>query len=341
MIKWLVISLKNIFKRSFTALLSCFLVIATVFGIAGCKKETRDLEKVRLGEVTHSAFYAPLYVAIENGYFKEEGLDIELSLISGANNVTAAVLSGDVEIGFCGPEATIYIYNGGEKDYIQTFAGLTKRDGQFIVSREKIDDFDWSMLEDKEVLAGRIGGMPELNFENALKNAGISKEKVEINTSVDFASLTSAFIGGEGDLVNLFEPNATVLVDMGLGYVVASIGEMSGEMPYTAFNAKKSYIEEHSDIVEKFTNAIAKGLEFCRDNDASRIAEVIIGQFPDTSINSLESIVKRYKDADSWLDTPYIEEGLFENLEDIMIDSNQIEDYVPFSDLVVNVYEEQ
>ena len=315
----------------------------SVFALAmsGCQKEDdeKNLKSISLGEVTHSAFYAPLYVAMENGYFEEEGLKIDLTLISGANNVTAAVLSGDVEIGFCGPEATIYIYNGGEKDYIKTFAGLTKRDGQFLVSRKNIDSFDWSMLRGKEVLAGRVGGMPELNFENALKNAKIDKGEVDINTSVDFASLTSAFIGGEGDFVNLFEPNATKLVNMGFGYVVANIGEMSGEMPYTAFNARKSYIEENRDTIEKFTRAISKGLEFCRDKKKKKIAEIIIGQFPDTSINDLEVIVKRYKDADSWLETPIVSKELFENLEDIMIDSKQIKEYVPFEDLVENVYQ--
>lgn len=316
-----------------------FSIFAFSIFVSGCDKneEGKDLKKISLGEVTHSAFYAPLYVAMEKGYFKDEGLEIDLSLISGANNVTAAVLSGDVEIGFCGPEATIYIYNGGEKDYIKTFAGLTKRDGQFLVAREDIEDFDWNMLKGKEVLAGRVGGMPELNFENALKNANIDKNLVDINTSVDFASLTSAFIGGEGDFVNLFEPNATKLVSMGFGHVVSSIGIMSGEMPYTAFNAKRSYIENNGDVIEKFTKAIAKGLEFCKENDAKKIAEAIIGQFPDTSINDLEVIVKRYKDADSWLKEPNISKELFENLEDIMIDSGQIDEYVPYEDLIINL----
>lgn len=293
---------------------------------------------INVGEVTHSAFYAPLYVAIENGYFKDEKLDLELSLISGANNVVAAVLSGDVEIGFCGPEATIYVYNGGEKDYIQTFAGLTKRDGQFIISRKKIDNFTWDMLKGKEVLAGRIGGMPELNFENALKNSKIAKKDVNINTSVDFASLTSAFISGTGDFVNLFEPNGTKLEQMGMGYIVASVGNASGEMPYTAFNARKSYIKNNQEVINKFTNAISRGLKFVSENDAKTIAGIISTQFPDTSINDLIKIVQRYKDADSWLSNPYIEKKLFENLEDIIIDSGEIDKYVPYEDLIVNTY---
>jgi len=318
-------------------ILICVIAVLSIFK-HNDKETNSNLKELNVAEVTHSAFYAPLYVSLEKKYFEEEGLKINLSLISGANNVTAAVLSGDVQIGFCGPEATVYIYNGGEKDYIQTFAGLTKRDGQFLVSRKKIDNFTWDMLKGKEVLAGRTGGMPELNFENALKNAKIDKKTVNINTSVDFASLTSAFIGGQGDFVNLFEPNATKLANMGFGYVIESIGSMSGEMPYTAFNARKSFIEKNKKTLEAFTRAIDKGLKFVKNEDAETIAKVIIDQFPDTSINDLVTIVERYKNADSWLETPYIEEKLFENLEDIMIDAKELKKYVPYNDLIVNLY---
>ena len=326
-------------KKIFNVLL-LFLVFCNFLLIVGCSNEKKgsNLKRITLGEVTHSAFYAPLYVAKEKGFFKEEGLDVEIILTSGANNVVSAVLSGDVNIGFCGPEATIYVYNAKEKDYIQSFAGLTKRDGQFIVSREKIDKFDWDMLKGKEVLAGRVGGMPELNFENALKKSKIAKSDVKINTSVDFASLTSAFISGTGDYVNLFEPNATKLEKMNFGYIVASVGEKSGEMPYTAFNAKKSYIEKNKDIIESFTKAIARGLDYVKKNDSKNIAKVIIEQFPDTSVSDLIDILERYKQADSWLETPYIEEKLFENLEDIIINSGEIKEYVPYEDLINNFY---
>ncbi len=303
------------------------------------KDNKQDNVKITVAEVTHSAFYAPWYVAIEKGYFEEVGIDVDVVLTSGANNVVAAVLSGDVNIGLCGPEATIYIYNEGEEDYVRTFAGLTKRDGQFIVSREKIDNFSLNDLKGKEVLAGRIAGMPELNFENALRNGLVDTKDVNINTQVDFASLSGAFIGGTGDFVNLFEPNATQLEKLGYGYVVESIGKWSGEMPYTAFNAKKSYIEKNEDIVKNFASAIKKGLEFVSKNDSKTIAETIIDEFPDTSINDLITIVERYKDNDSWLSTPYISKESFENLEDIMIKSNQLEDYVSYNDLIINYYE--
>ncbi|MBQ3021280.1 MAG: ABC transporter substrate-binding protein [Bacilli bacterium] len=309
-------------------IISCFIFIN--------KEDEEKLDKVTVAEVTHSAFYAPWYVAIEKGFFKENGIEIDVILTSGANNVVAAVLSNDVNIGLCGPEATIYVYKEGEKDYVQTFAGLTKRDGQFIVSRKKQDNFKISDLKGKEVLAGRIGGMPELNFENALRNSDIEIEEVNINTTIDFASLSGAFIGGTGDFVNLFEPNATSLEKLGYGYVVASIGKLSGEMPYTAFNARKSYINNNTDLIKRFTKSINEGLKFVEENDAKTIANIIINQFPDTSINDLITIINRYKENDSWLSTTTISKESFENLMNIMIKSGELDKYVPFEDLVIN-----
>ena len=326
-------------KRIISIIIVLIIVIISAIFFIIKKEDKSNLTKVTVAEVTHSAFYAPWYVAIEKGYFEKNGIDIEVVLTNGANNVVAAVLSNDVNIGLCGPEATIYVYNEGEKDYVQTFSGLTKRDGQFIVSREKIDNFKLSDLEGKEVLAGRTGGMPILNFENALRNGNIKEKDIDINTSVDFASLSGAFIGGQGDFVNLFEPNATNIEKLGYGYVVASIGELSGEVPYTAFNARKSYIKNNGEIIESFVKSINEGLKFVKDNNADVIAETIIGEFPDTSINDLITIIDRYKEADSWLSTPYISEDSFNNLISIMIESGELEDSVSYEDLIVNYYE--
>ncbi len=303
-------------------------------------KKATTLEKIKVAEVTHSVFYAPLYAAIENGYFEDNGIDVELILTPGADKVSAAVLSGDVEIGFCGPESSIYVYNGGEKDYIQTFAGLTKRDGQFIVSREKIENFEMKDLIGKEILVGRTGGMPALNFENAVKNSNIVKNDINMNYSVEFAALSGSFIGGEGDFVNLFEPNATKLEKEGYGYVVGSVGMLSGEVPYTAFNARKSYIKDNKDLIDRFTKAINKGLNFVAENSSKKIAEAILDQFPDSSLNDVETIVTRYKESDTWLKNAYISEESFENLEDIMIDAGQITEYVPYDKLINNSYNE-
>ena len=326
-------------KKIIFSLIVLIIIVLGVLLIVNKNSNNNKLKHIKVAEVAHSVFYAPWYVAIENNYFEDEGLDIEVILTSGANNVVAAVLSNDVNIGFCGPEATIYIYNEGEKDYIKSFSGLTKRDGQFIVSREKDDDFNINNLIGKEILAGRIGGMPELNFENALRNSKVNVNSVNINTTVEFGALSGAFISGVGDYVNLFEPNATQLEKMGFGYVVGSIGTLSGEMPYTAFNARSSYIKDNKDVIKKFTNAIARGLEFVDENDSETIANIIIDEFPDTSINDMVNIIDRYKENDSWLLTPFISEESFKNLEDVMIKSNQINDYVNYNDLIVNYYE--
>lgn len=192
---------KNIIIFAFSLIIAVSLFLLINFE----KNKDSNNKKIRLAEVTHSIFYAPLYVAIENGYFEDEGIDLELILTSGADKVSAAVLSNTVEIGFAGPESAIYVYENGEKDYLVTFAGLTKRDGQFIVSRNKIDDFKIDDMFGKEVLVGRIGGMPSLNFINGVKNEGKDISKISINTSIDFASLSGAFIAGTCDFVNLFE----------------------------------------------------------------------------------------------------------------------------------------
>lgn len=323
-------------KRYLSIIVGLCLIGMIAFACFTGKKEENDLRKIRVAEVTHSPFYTPFYVAIENGYFKEEGLDIELVLTPGADKVSAAVLSNDVEIGFAGPEASIYVYNGGEEDYIISFAGLTKRDGQFILAREATDNFKLEDLYNKEILVGRKGGMPSLNFLNALKKSNIDPKKININYSVEFAALSGSFIGGIGDYVNLFEPTATKLTKDNLGYVVASIGLMSGEVPYTAFNARKSFINNNEDVIRKFTKALNKGIKYTLENNEIEIAKVILKQFPDSSLNDLSVIIKRYKDYDCFLDSTYISEKSFENLEDIMIDNDLLKSYVPYSDLIKN-----
>jgi len=325
--------LKKIF---YTFLVILLLVLCLIFFLP--KKEKNDnMNSVKIAEVTHSVFYAPLYVAIEEGYFNEENIDIKLILTPGADKVSAAVLSGDVQIGFAGAESAIYVYEKNEKDYLQIFSGLTKRDGQFILGRKNKKDFSLKDLYGKEILVGRSSGMPALNFLNALKNEEIDKNKIKINYNIDFASLSGAFIGNTGDYVNLFEPTALKLEKEGYGYVLQSIGLLSGEMPYTTFYARKSYIENNKEIIKSFTKAINKGLEFVKNNDEMKIAKSIYKQFPDLSLNDLSTIVKRYKDADSFLDSSYIEEKLLVNLENLLIDNNLLKDYVPYNDLIIEV----
>lgn len=323
-------------KIFYTFLVILLLVLCLIFFLP--KKEKNDnMNSIKIAEVTHSVFYSPLYVAIEEGYFNEENIDIKLILTPGADKVSAAVLSGDVQIGFAGAESAIYVYEKNEKDYLQIFSGLTKRDGQFILGRKNKKDFSLKDLYGKEILVGRSSGMPALNFLNALKNEEIDKNKIKINYNIDFASLSGAFIGNTGDYVNLFEPTALKLENEGYGYVLQSIGLLSGEMPYTTFYARKSYIENNKEIIKSFTKAINKGLEFVKNNDEMKIAKSIYKQFPDLSLNDLSTIIKRYKDADSFLDSSYIEEKLLINLENLLIDNNLLKDYVPYNDLIIEV----
>lgn len=324
-------------KKIFSIIICLVLILMiSLLNIHNKKDEDKSLTKIKVAEVTHSVFYAPWYVAIENNYFKDEGLDIELILTPGADKVAAAVLSNDVNIGFAGLESTIYVYNGGEADYLVNFAGLTKRDGQFILSRSKNDNFNLEELYGKEVLVGRKGGMPALNFLNALKKMNIDSSKINLNYSVEFAALSGSFIGGMSDYVNLFEPTATKLEKENFGYVVASIGKYSGEMPYTTYYARKSYIENNKDIIDKFRKALNKGLEFVKNNEPEVIAEAIHNQFKDESLNNLTTMIKRYKDYDCWYNDTHIKEIAYQNLEQVMLDNNLIENKIEFNILVNN-----
>lgn len=316
-----------------------FVLLIVGFILIKNDKQNSNLKKIKVAEVTHSVFYAPQYIAHALGYFEDEGLDVELMLVPGADKVTAAVLSGDVQIGFCGSEATIYIYNQGEEDYLVSFAGLTKRDGSFLVSRKKYDNFTLNDLKGKYVIGGRKGGMPEMTFEWALKENGIDpKSDLTVDTSIAFAAMQGAFIGGTGDFVTLFEPNALQVEQQGLGYVVASVGELGGVVPYTAYNARKSYIKDNPEVIKGFTKAIQKGLDYVHKHTDQEIAEIILDYFPDTSLNNLTKIVKRYRNIDSWFASTYVEEENFNHIQKVMESAGELDKKAPFSELVDNTY---
>lgn len=319
----------------------CLLIIlaAALFFIINNKSSKDDntsgLTEVKVAEVAHTIFYAPAYAAISKGYFEDEGIKIDLILTAGADKVSAAVLSGDVDVGFCGSEATIYVYNSGEKDYLVNFARLTKRDGAFLVSREKYDDFTLDDLKGKTIIGGRQGGMPEMTFEWALRQNGIDpKEDLTIDTSVAFAAMEGAFIGGDADFVTLFEPNALSVEQQGLGYVVGYVGEWGGEVPYTAYNAKKSYIEENPEVIEGFTKAIDKGLEYVKTTDSEVVAKDIYEFFPELSLNDLTAIIERYKTSDAWADSTEITEEDFDHLQEIMESAGELDKRAPYDKLI-------
>ena len=299
------------------------------------KKDNNGLKEVKVAEVAHTIFYTPMYAAISKDYFKDENIKIDLSLTAGADKVTAAVLSGDVDIGFCGSEATIYVYNSDEEDYLVNFARLTKKDGSFLVSRKKYDNFKLEDLKGKKVIGGRKGGMPEMTFEWGLKQNGIDPKKdLSIDTSIAFSAMEGAFIGGNGDFVTLFEPNALSVEKQGLGYVVAYVGEFGGEVPYTAYNARKSYIENNKDLINGFTKAINKGLKYVNETDSSIVAKDIYEFFPELSLNDLTAIIERYKTNGAWPNKSDITEKDFDHLQNIIISAKELDKKAPYDKLV-------
>ncbi|MCM1175583.1 MAG: ABC transporter substrate-binding protein [Blautia sp.] len=324
--------------------LSLFLaMLCVIFLLGGCggkegakeNASAKDTTHVTLNEVAHSLFYAPMYVAIEEGYFTEEGIDLTLVTGFGADKTMTALLTDEADIGFMGSESTIYTYIGGSSDYAVNFAQLTQRAGNFLVAREPIENFDWSMLIGKEVLGGRAGGMPEMVFEYILKKNSIDPAAdLNIDQSIDFGSTAAAFSGGQGDFTVEFEPHATSLEAKGDGYVVASLGEDSGYVPYTAFSAKKSYIEENPEVVQSFTNALQKGMNYVQNHSAAEIAKVIQPQFEETDLETITTIVERYAAQETWKSDLIFEEDSFTLLQNILEEAGELEKRVPYEDLV-------
>ena len=309
--------------------------------LAGCGSKTAggnssaSSTEVTLNEVAHSIFYAPMYVAIEEGFFEEEGIELTLVTGFGADKTMTAVLTDEADIGFMGSESTIYTYAGGTKDYVVNFAQLTQRAGNFLVSRTPIDNFSWDMIKGATVLGGRAGGMPEMVFEFILAKNNIDpKADLTIDQSIDFGSTAAAFSGGQGDFTVEFEPHATSLESKGDGYVVASLGEDSGYVPYTAFSAKQSYIDAHPEVIQSFTNALQKGMDYVAEHTPEEIAKVIKPQFEETDLETLTTIVTRYYEQDTWKTNLIFEEESFTLLQNILEEAGELPERVPYDKLV-------
>lgn len=336
--------MKKILKKPLALLLSTLLVAGT---LAGCAKPTdkkdsgSSLTPVTLNEVAHSIFYAPMYVAIEEGYFAQEGIDLTLVTGFGADKTMTAVLSGEADIGFMGSETTIYTYNEGAEDYVVNFAQLTQRAGNFLVAREPMPDFSWSDLLGKNVLGGRKGGMPEMVFEYILKKNNMNPQTdLSIDQSIDFGSTAAAFSGGQGDFSVEFEPSATALELEGAGYVVASLGVDSGYVPYTAFSAKSSYIEENPETIQHFTNALQKGMDYVNSHTPEEIAQAIQPQFQETELSTITAIVTRYYEQDTWKSDLIFTQDSFTLLLDILQEAGELTSIPPYEDLVVTDFAE-
>ena len=330
-------------RKVSVAVLSVVLAAAALTG-CGSAQQTNGPKKTRvvLNEVAHSVFYAPMYVAIEEGYFEDAGIDLELVTGFGADKTMTAVLTSEADIGFMGSESTIYTYAGGTEDYVVNFAQLTQRAGNFLVAREPIDDFSWDMLKGSKVLGGRAGGMPEMVFEYILeKNNMDPTTDLSIDQSIDFGSTAAAFSGGQGDFTIEFEPHATLLEQKGDGYVVASLGEESGYVPYTSFSAKKSYLEKNPETFQAFTDALQKGMDYVQEHSAEEIAKCIAPQFAETESDTLTAIVARYQEQDTWKEDLIFHKDAFDLLQNILEDSDVLKERVPYETLVTTEFAEK
>lgn len=325
--------------------LMVMLIVTLVGMLSGCNHQ--KLDKVTVAEVTHSVFYAPQYVAIEAGFFEEEGLDVDLLLTQGADKTMAALLSGEAQIGFMGPESSVYVYSQGSEDYAINFAQVTKRDGTFLLSREPMEKFSLADLKGKEIIGGRKGGMPEMTLEYVLKQNGLilgedtANGQTNVRTDIQFAAMGGAFIGGEGDFVTLFEPTATEVESSGEGYVVASIGQLSGEIPYTAYSALKSYMGKNPDLLQRFTNAIYKGQQYVANHSAEEIANIIQPQFSELSHKDLVRVIERYKDYDAWSNEPLLKEESLNQLMDVMELAGELNSRPPYDAIVNTTFAEE
>ena len=336
----------------------CFKRIAAIFSVIaiigatfmGCGKvndkrtESTNLKTIRLNEVVRSVFYAPMYVAINEGFFEEEGLSIDLSTGQGADKTMQQLLSGNVDIGFSGPEQVVYIYNQGREDYPVVFGQLTQRDGSFLVGREEEENFDWSSLKGKEIIGGRPGGIPEMALEYVLKQNGLNPENdVKMVTNVDFTATAGAFKSGIGDYVALFEPTATMLEKDGSGNIVSSIGNEAGNISYTCFYTTKSYMDENPDIIQKFTNAIYKGQQWVQQHTSEEVADSIISFFPGTDKEVIVKVIDNYKNIEAYSETPEVSEDGLNKLMDIIqgYDESLITERPDFNIIVNNSFAKQ
>ena len=305
-------------------------------------KTESDSIAIKVNEVTRSVFYAPQYVAINNGFFKENGIEIELTTGQGADAVMTSVLSNQCDIGFAGPEASIYVYNEGKEDYCQVFAQMTKRDGSFLVSKAENKNFSWQDVKGKTIIPGRKGGVPYMTFEYVLKQNGIIPGKdVTLDDSIKFDLMAGAFASGNADYVTLFEPTASQTELQKKGYIVASVGEASGEIPYTAYFTKKSYIEKNSNTIQGFTNAIAKGEKWVKEHSSKEIAETIQSFFPSTDVEILASAIQSYKDIDAWNENPVLKEESFDRLQEVMLQAGELKEKAPYDKIVNNEFSQK
>ncbi len=331
-------------KKTIIYIVIFLVILAIAIGILVSQRQdkTNQAKVIQVSEVTRSVFYAPQYVAIQNGYFDKHNLQVELTTGQGADAVMTSVLANQVDIGFAGPEASIYVYNEGKEDYCQVFAQMTKRDGSFLISRNPSDDFNWQEVKGKTIIPGRKGGVPYMTLEYVLRKNGIDPQKdVTLDDSIKFDLMAGAFSSGDAEYVTLFEPTASLTQNQGKGTIVASVGEAAGEIPYTAYFAKKSYIEQNPEVIQGVTDAIYEGQQWVKNHSSKEIAEAIQSFFPDTDLDLLSTVIQNYKDIDAWNENPVLTQESFERLEKVMTQAGELKEKAPYDKIINNQFAEK
>lgn len=325
-------------KRTFSILTALLLLLLPL----ACREAEPETVTMQLHEVTRSVFYAPQYIALSLGFFEEEGLHVEITTSGGSEKAMTALLSGEADLCLAGPETGVYVMNEGKEDHPVIVGQLTKRDGSFLIAREPSEQFSWDDLLGKTVIGGRAGGMPIMTLRWVMAQNGlIDGENCTIIDSIQFNLMAGAFEGGEGDYVTLFEPTATEFQKAGKGYIVANIGLESGEVPYTCYFASQKTIEEHPERIEAFLRAIYKAqqwIETASDEDAAKAMQPY---FPDASPDSLKAVVKSYRETDSWMKDPIMQESAYERLLTVIDFNGELSGRPAFSALVDNRFAEK
>ncbi|WP_314587813.1 ABC transporter substrate-binding protein [Paenibacillus terrigena] len=310
--------------------------------LSACSGSKGESVKVKVGEVTRSMFYAPEYVALAKGFFKDEGLDVDLQTTAGGDKTMTALLSGGIDVALVGSETSVYVAQQGADDPVINFAQLTQTDGTFLVSRKPVDSFNWDQLKNSTFLGQRKGGMPQMAGEFTLKKHGINPQAdLNLIQNIDFANIATAFASGTGDYVQLFEPQASIFEKEGKGHVIASFGVESGKLPYTVFMTKKSFIDKNSDTVQKFTNAVHKAQMWVQENSPEAIADTIFPYFKDTDRDIAISVVKRYKEQGSYATDPILDESEWNNLMDVMSTAGELKSKVEYKSIVNTSFAEK
>lgn len=331
-------------KKVFSIFAACVLVLFTGLSFVGCKKQN-EAGVIRINEVTHSVFYAPLYVAINLGFMEDEGVKIELTNGGGSDVSMAALLSGSADIALMGPETVVYVEANGSNNHPIVFGQLTKKDGCFLISKQQYTDFDYKRdMANKTAIIGRDGGMPAMTFEWICNSVGlINGTNITLDTATAFNMMVPVFENTSAEFCTMFEPTASEFVEANKGYYVDSVGEHSGEIPYTCFMAYPDFISKNTELISGFLRAIKRAYNYIVSSSSMDVAKALAPSFDTTKLESLAKAVEKYIEIDVWSSSPAMSKDSFNRLLTVLKNSKKLasDKNVEFSKIVNNSYANQ